>query len=81
METAVKNEVWDLCVGVQQVGRPLSDASIIDQQVIADDHVLRQGVVQFHIDQMDKGLAAYRHDLAVVLVQRDVPGLSSDLQP
>jgi len=81
MDTAVQHEVRVLGVGVQQVGCPLGYAGAVDEQVIVDDHILRQRLLQPYINQMDKRLAAHLHDLALVLAQRDIQVLLGRLQP
>jgi hypothetical protein len=70
MNAAVQHKAGALGVAIQQVRRPLGNGTGVDQQVIVDHHVLGQGVVQRYVDQVDKRLAAYRHDRALALVQR-----------
>ena len=67
MDAAVQHEIRILGVGVQQVGCPLGNANAVDEQVIVDDHILRQRFLQSYINQVDKRLAPHRHDLALVL--------------
>ena len=72
----MQDEIRGLGIGVQQVRRPLGDAAlIIDQQVIADGHVLGQRRVQRYIDQVDKRCATYGDHLAAAGVEVDIQRL------
>ncbi|MCY1380263.1 hypothetical protein D9M69_680680 [compost metagenome] len=56
-------------LAIEQVRRPAGDALAVDEQVVVDLLVQRQGAVQAQVDQVQEGLPPHGDHPATALVQ------------
>jgi len=65
VEAVAQHQARALAARVEQVGRPVGDAVAVDQQVVFDGDVARQGLGEADVQQVDERVLADRDDLAI----------------
>jgi len=67
IEAVTQHQAGALAAGVEQVRGPAGNALAVDQQVIGDGDVARQGLGEVDVQQVNEGVLADGNDLAIDL--------------
>jgi len=65
VKALAQHQAGALAAGVKQVRGPVGNALAIDQQVVFDGDVARQGLGEVDVQQVDEGVLANCNDLAI----------------